>query len=667
MKNLSLFRNTALTRDVLKRGAFFSILIIALLYSSYVVIQQLWHYPLSELFTPTSELSLSQVAAQITILPTMIVAFLAGGLLGTISTLLQQLVKNTLASDSTLAVGSGAQFTLLIVTLFFPSYGLYGSFWVAFIGALATLSIVFLMSLPSRMNPIVLVLSGLIINIFISALSAVFLVFFSEKSLGVLVWGGGVLTQTSWSSSQTLAVATLLLFLALIPLLKPLSLMSLDDRQAKSLGVPVNMVRTISIIIVATISALVVSEIGILSFIGLAAATLVNALSVRNLATRFVASFILGGVLLLITSNMVMLLEQVLPMLIPAGAMTGILAAPLIIWLILQQKKNHVNEVFPSISLQRKPIHWIRWGLGIVIILGLVLTITQTITGWQWSVNWHLIQQFRLPRSLSAAATGVMLASAGVMLQTFTRNPMASPEVLGVSSGAALGVLTSIFIMPILGLSLTLGNLLIAGCLGSFAVLMLILWLARSLKPSYLLLVGIAISAMMNGVLNIIELIGDPRLQAVLSWLSGTTYSARPETVWWLISLAGIFFTAACLLVRPLHAMSLGSNVAKSIGVRVRLCQWGIILVVACLSATSTLAVGPLSFIGLMVPHLAVFLGAVQLHRQLALSALLGAGLMLIADWIGRYAIFPYEIPAGTIAALIGGVYFIYLIRHLRS
>ena len=88
-----------------------------------------------------------------------------------------------------------------------------------------------------------------------------------------------------------------------------------------------------------------------------------------------------------------------------------------------------------------------------------------------------------------------------------------------------------------------------------------------------------------------------------------------------------------------------------------------VLLVIAGLSTATTLAVGPLSFVGLMIPHLATYFGAVNLNKQLPISMLFGAILMVMADWLGRYVIFPYEIPAGTIAAIIGGVYFMWLMR----
>ena len=631
--------------------------------SSYAVVHQLWPLAFLELFTPSFDLSLSDMSTQLQILPTMLVALTAGGLLGLVSVLLQQLVKNTLASDTTLAVGSGANMALLIVTLFLPSLALGGSFWVAFMGALGSMAIVFLLAAPSRMNPLVLVLGGLVTNILLGAITALLLIYYAEETLNVMVWAAGSLTQNNWQVSAVLSTASVVAFISLVPLLKPLEIMSLDDRQAKSLGVPINLIRGLVVGLVALLTALVVSRVGPIGFIGLGAATLVNVFSVRRIGYRLLLGYVFGALLLWITSNATTLLQHYLSLNIPADAMTAILGAPLVIWLIVSQSRQHTDEVIPTLVSERRDTHLMCWSIALILLLIGVLIFTATSNGWQLSTLGHLIVDFRLPRTLSAAATGIMLATAGVLLQTLTRNPMASPEVLGISSGSAIGVVLAFVFLPSFGYT----GIILSGLLGAFIVLSLILWLARRINPAYLLLVGVAIAALMGGLLSLVKISGDQRLQAVLSWLSGSTYLASPETAWILVGLAFILFLLSFMVIKPLEILSLGSGIARELGVSLRLYQSLILILVALLSTISTLAVGPLSFVGLMIPHLASTLGAVKLKRQIQLSAILGAGLMVIADWVGRYLIFPYEIPAGTIAAIIGGAYFLYLMRRIRA
>lgn len=636
-------------------------------WSSHSLIEQQWSLPWRKLLTPSQQLDIVDMAIQLKLLATSSVALMAGGLLGVVSILLQQLVKNPLASDTTLGVGVGAQLAILLVTLFVPSLAIHGGFFVAFVGALLSMSLVFLLAAPSRFNPLILILAGLVVNILLSAVAAVLVLFFTERSVGMMSWAAGFLTQSSWSVSITLAVTTAILGLSSLFLLKPLTLMSLDDAQAKRLGVPINVIRAIVVLIAAVVTALVVSEVGLIGFIGLGAASLVNALGIHHIGKRVVAAFGFGALILWLTSNIVLLLEPVLGMIIPAGAMTGILGAPLIIWLILQRRRQSIEVVTPMIVRTPSQINFWYWGLGLAVLIAMANLLVQDIDGWGLSTEWALTAQYRLPRSLSAAATGVMLATAGVLLQTLTRNPMASPEVLGVSSGAALGVVLGFLFLPSLGIAAGAGSLLLTGLLGASAVLILIIWLARRVSSGYLLLVGIGIAAMMDGVMHLVKLSGDPSLQAMLSWLSGTTYSTEPATVWYLMAIAALLYTLSLVMIKPLRVMGLGPSVARNLGVAVNWVTLAILVLVAALSTASTLAVGPLSFVGLMVPHLATSIGAVKLERQLPMAALMGAAVMVVADWIGRYVIFPYELPAGTVAALIGGGYFLWLIRRIPA
>ena len=636
-------------------------------WSSHSLIEQQWSLPWRKLLTPSQQLDIVDMAIQLKLLATSSVALMAGGLLGVVSILLQQLVKNPLASDTTLGVGVGAQLAILLVTLFVPSLAIHGGFFVAFVGALLSMSLVFLLATPSRFNPLILILAGLVVNILLSAVAAVLVLFFTERSVGMMSWAAGFLTQSSWSASITLAVTTAILGLSSLFLLKPLTLMSLDDAQAKRLGVPINVIRAIVVLIAAVVTALVVSKVGLIGFIGLGAASLVNALGIHHIGKRVVAAFGFGALILWLTSNIVLLLEPVLGMIIPAGAMTGILGAPLIIWLILQRRRQSIEVVTPMIVRAPSQVNFWYWGLGLALLIAMANLLVQDIDGWGLSTEWALTAQYRLPRSLSAAATGVMLATAGVLLQTLTRNPMASPEVLGVSSGAALGVVLGFLFLPSLGIAAGVGSLLLTGLLGASAVLILIIWLARRVSSGYLLLVGIGIAAMMDGVMHLVKLSGDPSLQAMLSWLSGTTYSTEPATVWYLMAIAALLYTLSLVMIKPLRVMGLGPSVARNLGVAVNWVTLAILVLVAALSTASTLAVGPLSFVGLMVPHLATSVGAVKLERQLPMAALMGAAVMVVADWIGRYVIFPYELPAGTVAALIGGGYFLWLIRRIPA
>lgn len=635
--------------------------------TSAVWLALVWHWPWADLWRDPDTLPLAQAEVQMAVLPEIAAAFLAGGLLALASTALQQVVHNPLASDSTLAVAGGAQLALMLVTLFFPAAGLFGSFWVAFAGAVAAMLLVLLVAGAGGANALALILAGLLANMVFAAIAAVISQFYSDLLLGIMVWGAGSLLQDGWATVTALLWTSLAAALALALLYRPLTLLALDDEQARRLGAPVGLLRLLVLLLAAGVTAQVVSRLGVISFAGLAGASVAHLLRVRAMGARFALSFAAGGLLLLVVDSLLNIAGHFLGTLLPAGALCGVLGAPFLIFLVLRQRKSaqgFVREAPPSAPSPRLA-SWRTPLLGLAVLLAL-LVLSQGFTagadGWGWHWQGELILDHRLPRSLSAMAVGIMLACAGVLLQTLTRNPMASPEVLGISSGVALAVIAAFLAFPALGS----GGLLLAGAGGALAVAVLVLWLARRLQPAWLLVTGVAIAALMQGVMTVVQLSGNPQLQGVLSWLAGSTWYARPHTAPLLVLLALVLLAAALLCGKALQLLALGETVAGSLGLAVRRSRSLLLVLVALMSAVATLAVGPLSFIGLMTPHLARRSGAVSPEKQLPIAALYGAALMLVADWLGRYLIFPYEIGAGVIASLLGGGFFLLLLRQAR-
>ena len=635
--------------------------------TSAVWLALVWHWPWADLWRDPDTLPLAQAAVQMAVLPEIAAAFLAGGLLALTSTALQQVVHNPLASDSTLAVAGGAQLALMLVTLFFPAAGLFGSFWVAFAGAVAAMLLVLVVAGAGGANALELILAGLLANMVFAAIAAVISQFYSDLLLGIMVWGAGSLLQDGWATVTALLWTSLAAALALALLYRPLTLLALDDEQARRLGAPVGLLRLLVLLLAAGVTAQVVSRLGVISFAGLAGASVAHLLRVRAMGARFALSFLAGGLLLLVVDSLLNIAGHFLGTLLPAGALCGVLGAPFLIFLVLRQRKSaqgFAREAPPSAPSPRLA-SWCTPLLGLAALLLLIVLLqgfSAGADGWGWHWQGELILDHRLPRSLSAMAVGVMLACAGVLLQTLTRNPMASPEVLGISSGVALAVIAAFLAFPALGS----GGLLLAGAGGALMVAVLVLWLARRLQPAWLLVTGVAIAALMQGVMTVVQLSGNPQLQGVLSWLAGSTWYARPHTAPLLVLLALVLLAAALLCGKALQLLALGETVAGSLGLAVRRSRSLLLVLVALMSAVATLAVGPLSFIGLMTPHLARRSGAVSPEKQLPIAALYGAALMLVADWLGRYLIFPYELGAGVIASLLGGGFFLLLLRQAR-
>ncbi|AAU37810.1 Fe(3+)-hydroxamate ABC transporter permease FhuB [[Mannheimia] succiniciproducens] len=596
-------------------------------------------------------------------LPRVFMAILAGCALGIASSLLQQVINNPLASDNTLAVSSGAQFSLFLVAIFVPNWLGAGSMFIALIGALVALALVFLLAWRRTISPLLMILAGLVVNLYLASFSAVLMLFYPEESRGLLLWGAGSLVQESWYDSlQLLWQFTIALILIFI-FAKPLQILTLNDNNAKSLGVPVNLIRFLGLVISAFLVAIVVSRVGMLGFVGLAASSIVRQFSTTNLLKRLILSAYMAAMLLLLTDLTLQLFAYYRQIELPTGAVTALLGTPLLLWLMFNISNNgRLVSQDESLSLGKQPVK----AAGVIISLLLLLSILcalfigKNASGWYWD---SVMLTLRYPRLLVAMAAGIMLAVAGTLLQRLSHNPMASPELLGITSGTAFGILTVIFFVA----TPTRGQFWFAGILGGFLVLLFIMLINQrnQLLPEKILLTGISIAALFDALQRIVLAGGDYKWQQLLAWTSGSTYHATPQLATGFLSIAVLLFLLALPLDRWLALLALQTPVAQALGLDITKVRWILIIFSAFLTALSTLLVGPLSFIGLLAPHLAHFCGWHKPKAQLIGAVLLGTLVMTIADWLGRQLLFPYEIPAGLVATLIGGAYFLFMMRKI--
>jgi ABC-type Fe3+-siderophore transport system permease subunit len=204
---------------------------------------------------------------------------------------------------------------------------------------------------------------------------------------------------------------------------------------------------------------------------------------------------------------------------------------------------------------------------------------------------------------------------------------------------------------------------LFASCLaGSIATLLFLLWFGRRAlyAPERLLLIGVAIGALFQAVSGTVTASGDARAALLLNFVVGSTYYVQPVAAAVAVVVALVGLGAAPLLARWLELLSLGEGTSRSLGVRVDVARLAVLLLTALLTATSTLIVGPLSFVGLMAPHIARSLGVCRAREQLLAAAAIGVVLMVLAQWCGNLLLFPNEMPAGLMAALIGGPYLLW-------
>lgn len=624
-----------------------------------------WTLPWLRIFDCPDTLPLDALMVQNNTLPRMAMALLAGGSTAAVTMLMQQLMRNPLASDGTLAVSSGAQTALVAATVFAPSFLSYGTSAVAFSGAAVALGAVLWLSSRRGLQPLTVVLAGLVVSLYLGSLTGIVMLFFSEETRGVMQWGSGSLVQDSWRDTLGLLwrVAATALFTAF--LIKPLTIMSLSDTQAEAVGIPVKKIRLLSLAAAAFLGASVVGFVGMMGFAGLAAATLVRQTGVRTLPMRLICSFIIGALLLMLTDNSLMLLKHYRGIDLPAGAVTALIGAPLLLWLMMKTPSRPSFQTASDTAPAALHTSRLLRLLPLIAIAAAVLALT--VGRYDETLRLTIDPEyfvFRCPRVMLAAATGTMLALTGVMLQRLTQNLMAGPELLGISSGTAFGAMACVMLF---GITSGSGWFWLVGVISALASLGLLMLFNRKngLTPEKVLLTGMAIAALADAAIRIWTASGDYRVQQLLVWMSGSTYQATPESA----LIVSLLAAASLLLILPLQRwlglLSLNADVAQSTGVNVSLARMVLIASSAALTAAATLLIGPLSFVGLLAPHLARMLGARLPGQQLAAAALIGASVMMTADWLGRQVMFPYEVPAGMMATLIGGAYFMMMMRKL--
>ncbi|WNJ78004.1 Fe(3+)-hydroxamate ABC transporter permease FhuB [Cedecea neteri] len=602
----------------------------------------------------------SQMLFHYSLLPRTTLALLTGAGLALAGCLFQHILRNPLAEPATLGVAAGAQLGLTLATLFLAGAGETGKQLAALAGAMAVGSIVLGAAWGKRMSPVTLILAGLVLGLYCGAVKSFLVLFNHERLQNLFIWSSGMLNQYDWAGVEFLWPRLLAVLVLIVLMIRPLGMLALDDTVLRGLGMKLALVRVGGLFLALLLSSMLVSVVGVIGFIGLFAPVLAGMFGVRRLLPKLLASMATGALLLLLSDQLVIWVGSYWQEL-PTGAVTALVGAPLMLWLLprLRHQRLAASDDTSTVAERRLSLVTV-----LLITAGLALVALMALGVGRESSGWFIgiqeMWQWRWPRVLSALAAGAMLAAAGTLVQKMTGNPMASPEVLGVSSGAACAIVLLIFLVP--------GDVsawqLPAGFAGAALTLLAMLVLARTgLAPGRLLLTGVALSTVFATLLTLYLASGDPRSGSVLTWLSGSTWKVTGQQALVSGGMALALIGLTPLVRRWLAILPLGGEAAQALGVALSRSRISILVLAAGLVAAATLCVGPLSFVGLMAPHMARMLGFRRAMPQLIVAIAIGAGLMLLADWLGRSVIFPFQIPAGLLATLCGAPYFIWLLR----
>ncbi|MCC8457346.1 Fe(3+) dicitrate ABC transporter permease subunit FecD [Photorhabdus aegyptia] len=285
------------------------------------------------------------------------------------------------------------------------------------------------------------------------------------------------------------------------------------------------------------------------------------------------------------------------------------------------------------------------------------------ISGWQPGDKHHFVlTQYRLPRILLAITVGAALALSGVLVQGIVRNPLASPDVLGVNHAASLASVSTLILFP----SLPVQWLPLLAFCGGMAALILLRAIAGPSSPLRLALVGVALSATWTSITDYLMLSRPQDINNALLWLTGSLWGRDWQFVAIALPVLMILIPFSLRFCRDLDLLALGDDSASTLGVSLLHVQsWGLMLAVA-LAATGVAVCGPIGFISLVVPHLVRRLMGGRHRWLIPASMLMGAQVLLLADLLARTIAPPMELPAGVLTAIIGAPYFFWLLVRTR-
>lgn len=303
--------------------------------------------------------------------------------------------------------------------------------------------------------------------------------------------------------------------------------------------------------------------------------------------------------------------------------------------------------------------------------------ILNLLTGSAASKNsWtNIILNFRLPKAITAIAVGASLSISGLLMQTLFRNPLAGPFVLGISSGASLGVA----LLLLAGISIT-GSLVASGLtswlvvsaasLGSALVLLLVVVVSLKVRDSMtLLIIGLMFGSLTGAIVSILQFFSSgEEIQVYLFWTFGSLGGLNWDeiTVLWLI--AGLGIAIAFIMVKPLNALLLSENYARSMGINIKTSRFWIIISTSLLAGSITAFCGPIAFIGIAIPHLTRLLFNTSNHKILIPAvAMSGIIVMLICDIISQLPGSEHVLPINAITSLLGAPVVIWVILRRGS
>ncbi|MBN1529747.1 MAG: iron ABC transporter permease [Thermoleophilaceae bacterium] len=597
----------------------------------------------------------------------------AGGSLAASAVLLQALTRNRLAEPGTLGLTAGGGLAIALWATVGSGGGGLSAVLVAGAGVAIGGFVVLALALAARAGPLRLVLAGMAVSLALAALTSAIQLLDETRTADLFFWGAGSLVQLGWDDVEAAAaVATVALGAALV-LARPLDVAVLGAPAARALGQRTRAVTVAAAAAAVVLTAAAVGVSGPIAFVGLAAVAVARASGASSRWELLAVAVPWGGALVLL-ADVIGRLALGADAEMPVGVTCAILGAPVLILVARRLPADVAPVVTEGAGFSR------RRGLALAVpalltcsaLAGLCLgeltvgpaDLARAAAG-AGSPLADLAIDLRAPRLGVAMLAGGCLAAAGTIFQGVVRNPLASPEVVGVTGGASVGALA----LLLLASSVPAWGLSVAAVAGGVAALAAVLALAgpRSASPVRLALMGLGVTALCSGLTAVLVFRADPAATTAVTFLAGSTYGVGWRELWLIAVPALLLLPLALLAGRALDVLGLGDETAAALGLPLGASRAALLLLGAALAGTAVAVAGATAFVGLVAPHAGRLL--VGSRHLLLTPVAIGLGMSLLAagDVIGRLAFAPTEIPSGIVVAVIGAPYFAWLLLRTRA
>lgn len=318
-------------------------------------------------------------------------------------------------------------------------------------------------------------------------------------------------------------------------------------------------------------------------------------------------------------------------------------------------------------------------GLGALLLIAVAMSlmigsnalppsvVMDVLSGGGSSEAHYVVADLRVPRTVTGVIVGVALGAAGALIQAFTRNPLADPGILGVNAGAAFAIAVGVAFFGLRDISQFVWLAFVGALVVTVAVYLIGSSGRGPADPIRLTLAGVALGAVFSGMTTGMTLSNPDAFDQMRSWNAGSLLGRDFDILVPVLPFVALALIVAFLLAPGLNSLALGEDVARSHGANIVGIRIGVIAVVTVLAGTATALAGPISFIGLMVPHVARWMFSVDQRVILAVSVILAPVIVLLSDVLGRVLIAPAEIPVGIITAFVGAPILIAMARRRNA